>query len=289
MFLSNNLKIMSVFPLYEEQIAFMKALAEMRPDSWKSLLLFLNYFDTPYFFFVLIPALWLGVSYQWGLRIYYWATLNSLLNVLLKVTFGWPRPSTLIASIGLFHPTSYGFPSGGAQTAMFLGVLLIYYWKSPKALPIGIVYILLISFSRLGLGVHFPIDVLGGWFFGLMLALLFIYLKNPIDQFLKNQSASFCLALSLIAPFAFATIDRTQWYFASFMFGIGIGTYYSLKNNLFLTPPKSTILALKRAVLGVILLWLFTFFWPEKGPSQSFFAALFMSIAASPIVKKLLQ
>ena len=147
---------------------------------------FLNYFDTPYFFFVVIPVIWLGFSYKWGIRIFYWVTLNNLIISFAKNAIGWPRPSTDMPELGFFHPHSFGFPSGGAQMSMFLGGLLIYYGRTPLARIIGPVYILLISFSRLYLGVHYPLDVLGGWVFGLMLLAIFILMRNPLEKWLFN-------------------------------------------------------------------------------------------------------
>src|SRR5262245_52711156 len=151
---------MSHLPFHEEQLTFMIDLARHRIALLDPFFRFLNYFDSSYFFFALIPVIWLGISYQWGLRIFYWGTLGSLTNALVKYLVGWPRPSTDLPEIGLLHLHSNGFPSGAAQVCLFLGGLLIYYWRTPTAWIIGSIYILLISFSRLYLGVHYPIDLL---------------------------------------------------------------------------------------------------------------------------------
>lgn len=279
----------SSLPFYQTQIEFMLTLAKGRPEALNPFFLFLNYFDTPYFFFVLIPAIWLGISYKWGLRIYYWSTLNSLLNFLVKNWVGWPRPSTEIPELGLLHPTSYGFPSGGAQTSIFLGILLIYYWKSRKARLIGAAYILLISFSRIYLGVHFPIDIMGGWAIGACLAFLFIQLKEPIDRFFERQTLQASFLLSLLAPLALALLDPTGRYFAGFMVGVSLGTYFSLEYKLFLPKAKSFMKTVQRVLLGIAFLWAFIIFWPKEVPGQSFASALFISLAASPICKRILD
>src|SRR3990167_628111 len=104
---------MSNLPFHQKQLEFMTDLACNRIEFLDPFFRFLNYFDTPYFFFILIPVIWLGVSYKWGLRIFYWATLNNLIIMAVKNAIGWSRPSTDLPEIGLFHPPSFGFPSGG--------------------------------------------------------------------------------------------------------------------------------------------------------------------------------
>src|SRR5271163_2718599 len=112
---------MSHLPYHQQQLEFMIDLARSRIEFLDPFFRFLNYFDSPYFFFVLIPVIWIGFSYQWGLRIFYWATINNLINSFVKNAFAWPRPSTDLPELGLFTPSSHGFPSGGAQMSMLLG------------------------------------------------------------------------------------------------------------------------------------------------------------------------
>ena len=279
---------MSHLPFYQQQLEFMATLATHRPDCLTPFFRFLNYFDSPYFFFVLIPTIWLGFSYQWGLRIFYWFTLNNLLINFVKNTVEWPRPSTDFPDMGLFHPKSFGFPSGGAQTSMFLGGLLIYYWRTPWAWVIGSIYILLISFSRLYLGVHYPIDILGGWVCAWGMIALFVYAKDPLEKWLMKRGPPFRLLISLAVPLAILIafpIPSIQYVMGPTL-GIGIGTYLSLKHRLFLAKPDNLNEALGRAFTGILMLFFIVFLTPGKdSAAQSFTAGLFMSLLASPICR----
>lgn len=282
---------MSDLPFHQQQLEFSTHLAHNRIPLLDPFFQFLNYFDTPYFFFVLIPIMWLGYSYQWGIRIFYWYALNSLVNTLAKNFIHWPRPSTDLPEIGLFHPTDPGFPSGGAQICLFLGGLLIYYWRTRTAYILGITYILLISFSRLYLGVHYPIDILGGWALALILLALLLKTKEPLERFLSKKTRLSNLVLSQAIPLAlmlFVQIPRI-YYICGATMGVGLGIYFSLKNHLFLPNPKSLSESFIRSLIGIAMIFLTVLLWPANLPlfSKSFTIGLFISLAASPLCKLL--
>ena len=266
----------------------MVKLTDGRIDFLDPFFRFLNFFDTEYFFFVLIPLIWLGFSYRWGLRIFYWISLNNLVIHFAKYMVGWPRPSTDFPELGMLHPKTYGFPSGGAETCIFLGGILIYYWRTRLAWVIGIIYILLISFSRLYLGVHYPIDVLGGWVLGLIMLALFVFLKEPLENWLIKRGLHFSLLISLAIPLALMiAVPKPKMYFVmGAALGIGLGSYFSLKHKLFLPRPKNINEGLGRSFVGICVLFLVLLLIPGGFHfGKSFIAGLFMSLAASPICR----
>lgn len=89
----------------------------------------------------------------------------------LKLIFHRMRPA---AFFGYDEPLTYSYPSGHATTSIcFYGVLLLILAgraKSParrRTLQmVALLLVLIIGFSRVYLGVHYPTDVLGGWAFG---------------------------------------------------------------------------------------------------------------------------
>lgn len=88
-----------------------------------------------------------------------------VLNVTAKLLFGRPRPALWdsIAPEGF-----YSFPSGHAMGSAALAAALAFLvWRTPWRWPVvvlGMLFALGVGLSRIYLGVHFPSDVLAGWF-----------------------------------------------------------------------------------------------------------------------------
>lgn len=101
---------------------------------------------------------------------------GTLLSTLLKAGFARPRPD-LVAH--LVEVSSQSFPSGHAMmstvTWLTLGTLLATAQPTRRlkayVLGTGIAIALLVGVSRVYLGVHWPTDVLAGWFVGAAWAL----------------------------------------------------------------------------------------------------------------------
>lgn len=69
----------------------------------------------------------------------------------------------------------FGFFSAHAASSaaltVFLGLILRQYWKG--SLVVLAIWAALVSYSRIYVGVHYPGDILVGWFFGITLGFLF--------------------------------------------------------------------------------------------------------------------
>jgi hypothetical protein len=102
----------------------------------------------------------------------------------------------------LASETSFGLPSGHAQNAVAIWGGLALWLKNRWGWVISGVIILLISLSRLYLGVHFPTDVLGGWILGGLLIWGYTVIEKPLIKRLKNTTVNdqviFVLASSLV-------------------------------------------------------------------------------------------
>jgi undecaprenyl-diphosphatase len=112
-----------------------------------------------------------------ALLIFFSVAGGALLGPLLKVGFDRPRPD-LVAHLVEVQTTS--FPSGhallAAVTYLTLGALLARVMGQLRlkmyVLTVALILTVLIGFSRVYLGVHWPTDVLAGWLTGAIWAAL---------------------------------------------------------------------------------------------------------------------
>lgn len=121
-----------------------------------------HFFDTIYFFLLLIPALWLVGHRLIAYKMVLIFLLSLALNQLLKGFFGLPRPYHLDPTLTMVTVSSHGFPSGAAQSAVLLCGILLKEWRSHWRWLVGPLFASLLCFSRIYLGLHFPSDILGG-------------------------------------------------------------------------------------------------------------------------------
>lgn len=85
-------------------------------------------------------------------------------EILLKWIVARPRPTAEIGAIILTTPGNYSFPS--THTTLAFAMAYILSREEPKLRWVFYTLAILISFSRIYLGVHFPVDVVTGAILG---------------------------------------------------------------------------------------------------------------------------
>jgi membrane-associated phospholipid phosphatase len=150
-----------------------------------------------------VPLLYWCVDPAIGLRAGILMGIAGGLNGALKLFFHTPRPYWLNDRvIALDTSTTFSMPSGHAQVSVaVLGYLAV---RIPRR-SVGALAIFLaasIGISRIILGAHFPLDVLGGWAAGLVILLIFCAADarygDRIAQFPPAQSVVLAAAGSLL-------------------------------------------------------------------------------------------
>ena len=101
--------------------------------------------------------------------------VTTILTQLIKIIVMRPRPYTELTNLILLDlGTDYSFPSGHTSTSTAMAYILACEYKKWILMLIPVI----VGFSRLYIGVHYPSDVLGGFLLGLVIAYMAEYFFN---------------------------------------------------------------------------------------------------------------
>ncbi len=162
---------------------------------------FFTFLGNEIFFLLALPLIFWCVNKALGRDLVLLLALANFFDGLAKELCRQPRPFWVDSRLALSTETSFGLPSGHAMntTALF-GYVATRLQRTWRWLPI--VIIVLISISRLYLGMHFPGDVLGGWALGALLLTGYIWLRPRATVWLRGLAVSTHIMLALIAALA---------------------------------------------------------------------------------------
>lgn len=199
----------------------------------------------------IISIIYWALDKKFGEYIAYSVLTSVLLNNAIKDIFKMKRPigEEGIRTLREETATGYSFPSGHTQGASsFYGAMAIYLKKRVMYI-IATVMIILIGFSRLYLGVHYPKDVIVGGVLGVLTSLICYKLYNKVE----NKMLLYVITFAIFIP------ALTFAHSADFIKGMGtylgfiIGIYIEKKYVNFSTE-GNTGNKIIRVLLGIVIL-----------------------------------
>jgi hypothetical protein len=94
------------------------------------------------------------------------------------------------------------------------------------------VLVLLIGFSRLVLGFHFPTQVLAGWGLGLVVVAAYVILALPVERWLASLRLEMQLLLAIILPLVLLWLHPVADTIAATAVLLGLGVGLSLSHRV---------------------------------------------------------
>jgi len=113
--------------------------------------------------------------------VFFSGILAWFLASILKIMIHHPRPFVLFSQVTpLFTETDFSFPSGHATFYMALSFALFFSHKK-----VGYIFMfiaLLIGIARIIVGIHFPLDILGGFVLGTLTAYAVRFVYGKVSE-----------------------------------------------------------------------------------------------------------
>ena len=110
---------------------------------------------------------------------------TNLIRIIFKRLRPINKPSIKHLLRTLIHPQSYSFISGHATTSIALMVYIFLLLKNhykKSLLWLFFIFPLMFAYSRIYLGVHYPLDILCGYFIGTTIGFLFYYIFKRVSK-----------------------------------------------------------------------------------------------------------
>ena len=156
------------------------------------------------FYLAVLPAVYWSIDKRLGRQLGYVFLLSAAINNVAKNLARQPRPFWLDPSVRLRDAESYGLPSGHAQHATAVYLLLAAWVRRGWMWPLAFGFILLMSLSRIYLGVHFIQDVIVGFILGLVVLGLFLFWQRAFAERFSRRILGRRLLIMIIIPAALA-------------------------------------------------------------------------------------
>lgn len=166
------------------QLEILKFFQSMRTPILNSIFLtFTKSAELPMLMLFIAIMYWC-INKKQGQRIIFALIGNSMINTGIKEFVKAPRPigKEGLKSLRVYTATGYSFPSGHTQSATAFWVSLMRIFKSAWIYLLGSIMIIGVAVSRLYLAVHWPIDVICGFIFGVVFTIILDEIFKYVDK-----------------------------------------------------------------------------------------------------------
>lgn len=255
--------IESIQPILQWGIEFIKNIQSFIPQWLMNVIKIITHFGGPVFYVIVLLTIYLAVDEKRGFRLSWIIIFSNAINLIIKNTLQIPRPYILDSSVGGHAiESSFSTPSGHSQSsATFWSTIVLLFCKNLSKIAkisLNIFPVLLIGFTRICLGVHYPTDVLFGWLLGYCVAYSVYFLW---EKFKTKFMALNKLRIPLIFAISYLLnmLDLTDTSMSATLFGVSCGYLLLNEKGGFNAKEGKVWQKILRIIIALILLALLYF------------------------------
>ena len=289
--------------MMDYQIEFLRLLEGMRTDFLIRLFEGITMLAEETLMIFAVVTLWFAVDKKIAQKLFFVTAFSLGVNGVIKNFVKMPRPFAdgKVSCVREYTATGYSFPSGHTQNFATWSTLVALKIKKLSVWIVTVVLILLVAFSRMFLGAHYPMDVIAG----AVLGVLFAVVGNAIYEKTEDKSKLFMWATAIFAPFIIWFVIFPNPLYGDFLkvYGMIAGAFPGLKLEEKYAPLSYDVPIFKKAirvVLGIFIALVFkaglkTLFATEivrlglVFDAVRYFMLLFIMVGLCPLLFKKLK
>ncbi len=238
-------------------IAIIESVQSYRTPALDAIFQVVTFFGDEVFYLIAFPFILWCINRRLGMLLGLMTLSAAYVNLELKELIQQPRPYQLAPHVAVITAESYGMPSGHAQISIVFWGLVAHELKQSAAWIAAGFVSLIIGFSRVYLGVHFPTDVIAGWILGAMLLAFGIAAFKKNFHAIEHTRPTVLVLIFVILPIILFFVDPSSSVAAALgtLSGAGLGFILSqdaLKNEIESSLSAKTV----NFLLGIVGLFL---------------------------------
>lgn len=246
---------MTEFLTNDFNIEIIKAIQSFSNPILDTIVEFITMMGEEAFFIVIIAIIFWCINKKFAYRLGFTLISSMAINGIIKEVLKIPRVfgAEGIRTLRIKTATGYSFPSGHTQGTASFWISVMSNTKKKWSYILGITIIALVGLSRIYLGVHRPVDIIGG----IVVAIIWVHLVNKIFDFLDQGGKKSILLILIIPMIIGLLVFKGHDYYVSVGTIVGFFSGYIIESKYIDFNEKASLLGnILKLVLGISIVLL---------------------------------